>query len=105
MGRISKLLPAGVGDESVLPGGPLAPVAAPPAGGGVLSGAVVDAGLGQSHSAVRHLDKQTTQVVAAAVSAGVAARERIELLRDQTRADVSAILPLTNSSAGLRLLV
>ncbi len=61
--------------------------------------------LARVQSLVRGADEASAQVVAAAGQVGVAARREAELLREQARAQVSAILPVTNSAAGMRLLV
>lgn len=81
--------------------------AAPVPAGGALADTVSGAQgeLARVQSSVRGADEASAQVVAAAGQVGVDARREAELLREQARAQVSAILPVTNSAAGMRLLV
>jgi hypothetical protein len=80
--------------------------AAVPAGGALADTVAGAQGeLARVQSLVRGADEASAQVVAAAGQVGVAARREAELLREQARAQVSAILPVTNSAAGMRLLV
>lgn len=75
--------------------------------GGALADTVAGAQgeLARVQSSVRGADEASAQVVAAAGQVGVDARREAELLREQARAQVSAILPVTHSAAGMRLLV
>lgn len=80
--------------------------AAVPAGGALADTVAGAQGeLARVQSSVRGADEASAQVVAAAGQVGVGARREAELLREQARAQVSAILPVTNSAAGMRLLV
>lgn len=80
--------------------------AAVPAGGALADTVAGAQGeLARVQSSVRGADEASAQVVAAAGQVGVDARREAELLREQARAQVSAILPVTNSAAGMRLLV
>lgn len=78
-----------------------------PATGGAMAASVATASgeLARLHSVVRRTDEVAAQALAAAGQAGVDARREAELRREQARAQVSAILPMTNSAAGMRLLV
>lgn len=107
MARAGALLPAAAPDETVLPGGQLRAAPTVPGSGAALSAVAADAGggLGQAHAAVGERDERAAAAVSSALAAGVQARRRIELLREQTRASAEAVLALTDSGARMRLLV
>lgn len=79
---------------------------APPSGD-ALAERVSAAGreLAQARLTVDRLDETSSRAVAAAGEAGAESRSWAEQLRHDARAQARAILPLTNSAAGIRLLV
>lgn len=105
LGRGAELFPA-VEPDIALSGAEV--VAAPaPTNGGALAANVGAAGgqLARAHATVRRLDEQSGQVVAAAGETGVGGRHGVEQLRAEARTQAAAIMSMTNSAAGMRLLV
>ena len=105
LGRAATLFPA-VEPDIELSGGDV--VAAPaPTSGGALAANVGAAGgqLARAQSTVRRLDEHSGQVVVAAGETGVGGRSGVEQLRAVARRHAAAIMPMTNSAAGMRLLV
>ncbi|MBY0441373.1 MAG: hypothetical protein K2Q25_04450 [Mycobacteriaceae bacterium] len=78
-----------------------------PSSGDVLAERVSAAGneLARAHSAVHRLDEASGQAVTGAGEMGADDRSWAEQLRQDARAQARAILPLTNSAAGIQLLV
>ena len=84
-----------------------AAVPAPPAGGsGLGSGAGVAGGVyGQTQSAVGGLDADSGHSAGQADGVGAAGRAGSGAVRDSARTQAAAIAPLSNSAAGMRLMV
>ena len=84
-----------------------AAVPAPPAGGsGLGSGAGVAGGVyGQTQAAVGGLDADSGQSAGQADGVGAAGRAGSGAVRDSARSQAAAIAPLSNSAAGMRLMV
>lgn len=79
----------------------------PPGSGEALSGRLEEAASqwARRRLAIQHLDEQRAQIMATAAAAAVEGRAAVERLREQARAQVDTIMPLTDSPAGGRLLV
>lgn len=79
---------------------------APPTGA-ALADSVADASgeFARRHAAARGTDDAGARVLAAVCELGADTRREAELLREQARAHAAAVLPLTNTAAGMRLLV
>ncbi len=87
--------------------GETAAAPAPPAGGALTDGvsAVVAGGYERARSAVQGLDEVARQAVSEAGEEGMSGRNRAVQVRESARVQAAAVLPYTNSAAGMRLLV
>lgn len=96
---------AGAAGEVV--GGESAAAPAPPTGGALGDGvsAVVTGGYERVRSTVQGLDEEARRAVAAAGEEGMSGRNRAVQVRESARVQAAAILPYTNTAAGMRLLV
>lgn len=104
LARGCELLPGSVPAAAMQTTEPAPPV--PPPGGALAERvAGANAELARRRAAVRRVDEEGALVLAAAGEVAAGARREAELLREQARARAAAILPKTNSAAGMRLLV
>lgn len=105
LGRGAELFPA-VEPDMALSGAEVVATPAPPSGGSLAANVGAAGGqLARARATVRRLDEQSAQVVAAAGQTGVGGRHGVEQLRAEARSQASAIMSMTNSAAGMRLLV
>jgi hypothetical protein len=89
----------------VIGGEPAAPPK-PPAGGALADGVTAVSGdYERAQSDVQGLDEMSRRAAAAAGEEGFNARSRAVQVRESARVRASAILPHTNSPAGMKLLV
>ena len=96
---------ASAGADAV--GGETVAAPAPPAGGALADGvsAVVAGGYERVRSHVERLDENARRAVTEAGEEGLNARNRAVQVRESARVQAAAVLPFTNTAAGLRLLV
>jgi hypothetical protein len=105
LGRGAALFPAAEPNLE-LSGGEVVAAPVPTSGGGLAAGLASAGGeLARARSATQQLDEDSGQAVAAAGETGVGGRRGVERLRAGARQQVAAIMPMTNSSAGMRLMV
>lgn len=106
--RAHGLFPAGGdGGEAIPAGGGGGSVPGTPAGeSGLTAGAGVAGGVYQrAQSSVAGLDAGAGEAAAEAAAIGAQGRSGSGVIRDQARAQAAAIAPMSNSAAGMRLMV
>lgn len=105
LGRGAGLFPAGKPDIE-LSGGEVVTAPEPTSGSALVeSTGAAGSELARARSRMQRLGEESGQVVAATGETGLDGRNRAEQVREVARKQVAAIMPLTNSAAGMRLLV